>query len=64
LEYFPELVCRLKAMLERFADALSYIAISASSLMICSKAGGGITTARSHLLCSPVTAEQLPKFWP
>src|SRR5262249_13853646 len=25
LEYFPELVCRLKAMLERFADALSYI---------------------------------------
>src|ERR1700739_2787726 len=25
LEHFPELVCRLKAMLERFADALSYI---------------------------------------
>src|SRR5215813_4193143 len=25
LEYFPELVCRLKAMLERFADALSCI---------------------------------------
>src|SRR6202008_5181699 len=25
LEYFPELVCRLKAILERFADALSYI---------------------------------------
>src|SRR5262249_60616473 len=25
LEYFPELVCRRKAMLERFADALSCI---------------------------------------
>src|SRR6201981_163003 len=25
LEHFPELVCRLKAMLERFDDALSYI---------------------------------------
>src|ERR1700751_5747398 len=34
LEHFPELVCRLKAMLERFADALSYID-QCSSLMIC-----------------------------